>query len=110
MKARVIAATAMLLVACGAAPGRDSARAQSTQQFNSLDQLLAPIALYPDQLLAQILMSASESGEGRRARRVVVEKPEPERQRASGCRSESRVRTELCRVGALSAGRLENGV
>ena len=60
MKTPMIAATAMLLVACGASPDRDSARARSTQQFSTLDQLLAPIALYPDQLLAQILMSASD--------------------------------------------------
>src|SRR3954447_13793081 len=29
-------------------------------QFSSVDQVLAPIALYPDQLLAQILMSAAD--------------------------------------------------
>src|SRR3954453_18650507 len=29
-------------------------------QFTSVDQLLAPVALYPDQLLAQILMSAGD--------------------------------------------------
>jgi hypothetical protein len=46
-------------VACG--PPRDAARAQTGQQPpGTLDQLLAPIALYPDQLLAQILMSAAE--------------------------------------------------
>jgi hypothetical protein len=59
MTYRMMAATVLLLVACG--PPRDAARAQTGQQPpGTLDQLLAPIALYPDQLLAQILMSAGE--------------------------------------------------
>ena len=68
MKTRMIfAATFMLLVACNAPPEQGAVRAQSQpqsqprqqqQQFGSLDQLLAPIALYPDSLLAQILMCA----------------------------------------------------
>ena len=49
----------VLLVACGPSRGQVSARAQS-DQVGTLDQLLAPVALYPDQLLAQILMSASD--------------------------------------------------
>src|SRR5262245_49225684 len=74
MKARVIFAAALTwLVACGS-PREPvaAARAQSTpqqpaaaarpqstqQQFGSLDQLLAPIALYPDTLIAQILLCA----------------------------------------------------
>ena len=65
MTRRVIAATLMLFVAC--APSRDQASAQTTQAApaaplptGTLDQLLAPIALYPDQLLAQMLMSATD--------------------------------------------------
>jgi hypothetical protein len=71
MTTRLIAGTVMLLVACG--PPQDGAAAQSGQTAKpaqaaaaaplptgSLDQLLAPIALYPDQLLAQMLMSASD--------------------------------------------------
>jgi len=57
MKTRVIAATLVVLVACGTPKEPVAARAQS-QQMGSLDQLLAPVALYPDSLLAQILMSA----------------------------------------------------
>src|SRR5262245_23881177 len=61
MKARIIfAATVVMLIACGAPREQAAVRAQASQQFSSLDQLLAPIALYPDQLLAQILMSASD--------------------------------------------------
>src|SRR4029453_9673804 len=56
----IVVATLALLAACGAPPTPLSARAQSAQQFGSVDQLLAPIALYPDALLAQILMSASD--------------------------------------------------
>jgi uncharacterized protein DUF3300 len=45
---------AMLFVACGTA-----ARPQTTQPATgTLDQMLAPIALYPDPLLAQMMMSA----------------------------------------------------
>jgi uncharacterized protein DUF3300 len=50
----------VLFVACGPSRGQASARAQSDPRFDTLDQLLAPVALYPDQLLAQILMSASD--------------------------------------------------
>mgnify|MGYP003580365481 CR=1 FL=1 len=52
----MIAAAVVLFVACGS-----PARAQTAQQpTDTLDQLLAPIALYPDQLLAQMLMSATD--------------------------------------------------
>ena len=62
MAKSMIAAMMVLLVACGS-----PARNQTAQQpavaaplpTGTLDQLLAPIALYPDPLLAQILMSAS---------------------------------------------------
>src|SRR5215510_5308557 len=63
MNARVIVALLVALVACSAPPERGSVRAQSATpatQFSSVDQLLAPIALYPDQLLAQILISAGD--------------------------------------------------
>jgi hypothetical protein len=59
-KRAVVAVTLALLTACGSSPAPISARAQSAQQFSSVDQLLAPIALYPDALLAQILLSASD--------------------------------------------------
>ena len=63
MNRRVIAATLMLFVAC--APARDEAAGAQAQPAaplptGTLDQLLAPIALYPDQLLAQMLMSAND--------------------------------------------------
>src|SRR4029077_5371437 len=60
-KRPIVAVTLALLTGCGSSPAPIAARAaQSAQQFSSVDQLLAPIALYPDQLLAQILLSASE--------------------------------------------------
>jgi Protein of unknown function (DUF3300) len=65
MTTRLIAATVMLFVAC--APPQDQIAAQAAQApaasplpTGTLDQLLAPIALYPDQLLAQMLMSATD--------------------------------------------------
>ncbi len=54
MAKRLIALMAVLFVACGTA-----ARPQTTQPATgTLDQMLAPIALYPDPLLAQMMMSA----------------------------------------------------
>ena len=57
-----MAATIVLLVACG--PPREPVAAQAAQAAplptGTLDELLAPIALYPDPLLAQMLMSASD--------------------------------------------------
>jgi hypothetical protein len=60
----IVAATLILLGACSGPREQVSAQAQSgqpsAQQYDSLDQLLAPIALYPDSLLAQILMGAAD--------------------------------------------------
>lgn len=63
MKMRIIAASLVLFVACSPARDQVAASAQTTQQLptQTLDQLLAPIALYPDALLAQILMSAQDA-------------------------------------------------
>jgi Protein of unknown function (DUF3300) len=47
-------------VACGTTPNGVGAATQSRQPPGNIDELLAPIALYPDQLLAQILLSASD--------------------------------------------------
>ena len=62
MAKSMIAAMMVLLVACGS-PARNQPAPQpaiaAPLPTGTLDQLLAPIALYPDQLLAQILMSAS---------------------------------------------------
>jgi hypothetical protein len=55
---RIIAAAMVLLTACGTAKNQDPAKPQSLKQMGSADQLLAPVALYPDQLIAQILISA----------------------------------------------------
>ncbi len=64
MTGRLIAATVVLFVACGAPRDQIAAGAQAAQASQpatgTLDGLLAPIALYPDQLLAQMLMSATD--------------------------------------------------
>jgi hypothetical protein len=58
---RVLAVAIVVLVACQSRQERISVSAQTTPyQTGSLDQILAPIALYPDSLLAQMLMSASD--------------------------------------------------
>ena len=58
MTIRMIAAAVLLCVACGS----PRSQAQTTQGPNdaALDQMLASIALYPDPLLAQMLMSATD--------------------------------------------------
>jgi Protein of unknown function (DUF3300) len=58
----MIAATLMLFVACSPSKDQTASGTQSSAQLptGTLDQLLAPIALYPDSLLAQILMSAQD--------------------------------------------------
>ena len=64
MTTRLIAATVVLFVACGPPRDQIAAGAQAAQASplptGTLDQLLAPIALYPDSLLAQMLMSATD--------------------------------------------------
>jgi hypothetical protein len=64
MTRRLIAVTVVLFVACSSPPEQIAARAQTAQASplptGTLDQLLAPIALYPDSLLAQMLMSAAD--------------------------------------------------
>ena len=57
---RVIVAV-LLLVGCESRRERVTASAQTNPyQTGSLDQILAPIALYPDSLLAQMLMSSTD--------------------------------------------------
>jgi hypothetical protein len=67
MTNHIVAATALFLVACGSPHGEAAPRAQTAQtpqtakaSTAALDQALAPIALYPDSLLAQMLMSATD--------------------------------------------------
>jgi hypothetical protein len=62
MTPRPIIGTVLLIVALSAALSQTSARAAAVQssQGTSIDTLLAPIALYPDALIAQILLSASD--------------------------------------------------
>ena len=58
---RVVAAAILLLMACGSPRGESATRPQSAEPpTGTLEQVLAPIALYPDSLLAQMLMSATE--------------------------------------------------
>ena len=70
MTRRLIAATVVLFVACGprqepiaagaqAAPAAQAAAPATPLPMGTLDELLAPVALYPDPLLAQMLMSAT---------------------------------------------------
>jgi len=55
----VLTVSAVLFVACGSPKDQAAPQAQAGPPSGTLDQLLAPIALYPDPLLAQMLMSAT---------------------------------------------------
>ena len=62
MRTRIIAAALVLSVACSQSQNQGNSAPQTSQQLPTatLEQLLAPIALYPDPLLAQMLMSAQD--------------------------------------------------
>src|SRR5262245_30198216 len=75
MRNLVVPAIVSLLLAASGAPPYDAAAmqtgaaqksasppAKATASAAELDRLLAPIALYPDQLLAQMLLSATNPG------------------------------------------------
>src|SRR4051812_24211509 len=67
----VLAATGLIVRSMGpshsVAPRAHGAAAfQTTKAPASIDELVAPIALYPDQLLAQMLMCASDPDSVRR--------------------------------------------
>ena len=59
-----------------------------------LDRLLAPVALYPDPLLGQILLCSQNPVEGGCAGRMAG-RPVAQGQRAAGCRGEVGLRAEL---------------
>src|SRR5215831_17761792 len=62
MRTRFIVAAAIFLMACGGSKNQAPAKAQTQSALppGSLDSLLAPVALYPDALLAQILQCAQD--------------------------------------------------
>src|SRR6186713_2589605 len=61
MNRRLIAVALVMTVACGRSPSPVTSGTQNAPlPTGTVDQLLAPIALYPDQLLAQMLMSAAD--------------------------------------------------
>ena len=65
MTRRLTVAIFVVFVACGPPRDQVAAGAQAAQAAplptGTLDELLAPIALYPDSLLAQMLMSATDA-------------------------------------------------
>jgi hypothetical protein len=67
----------------------------------ALDKLLAPVALYPDALLGQVLMCSMSPFSSRRAGQVVAGQPDPQRQRRSGRGAEGGFRPQLCRLELL---------
>ena len=113
MTRRLIAVTVVLFVACGPSRGQVAAGAQAAQATplptGTLDELLAPIALYPDSLLAQMLMSATDPAKITELDKWLKANQNAERHAASGRRGQGRVRCELRGVGALPSSRGEDG-
>ena len=62
MRTRFIVAAAILLMACGGSKNQAPTKVQTQSALppGSVDALLAPVALYPDALLAQILQCAQD--------------------------------------------------
>ena len=76
-------------------PRRRPAPAAKPVAPAELDRLLAPVALYPDSLLAQILQCAQKPWKGGCAGRVDGRPAGAQGQRAAGCRGEVGLRAEL---------------
>ena len=69
--------TVIVILSPGWAQSQDNSGSSSTQNFNQeeLAQMLAPIALYPDALLSQVLMAASYPFEVVEADRFLANNP-----------------------------------
>ena len=70
-----------------------------------VDGLLAPVALYPDQLLAQMLLCATTPASVDRARQVAEDQSAVQGDGAAGCREAGGIRAQLRRARAVPAGR-----
>ena len=78
-------------------------------QFTSVDQLVAPIALYPDQLLAQMLMSASDPAEGHRARQWLKANPKLKGTPLQDAAVKAGFEPSFVALGAVPSSRGEDG-
>ena len=83
-----------MLAAAVALPLRAFAQEPAPFKKEEIEQLVAPIALYPDSLVAQILMASTYPLEVVEAARWVKANPERQGQGARGraCRSRSGIR------------------
>ncbi len=72
---RIILVALFALGTCAAVPAEAQPAPGSTYSQDELDQLLAPIALYPDQLLTQVLIAATYPLEVVEAARFVRRNP-----------------------------------
>ena len=90
----------------GAAPAAKAVPAAGAAAFSQqeLEQLVAPIALYPDSLLAQVLMASTYPLEVVEAARWVEGEPEAQGQGARGRAAEADVGPEREVAGRVPAG------
>ena len=94
--------------AASAAPMAQAAQSGGALDPAYLDKLLAPVALYPDQLLAQMLLC---SGNARKVGELSawLKKSEAQGQRAAAGRREGGLRAQLRGAGSLPAGGRSHG-
>ena len=93
-------------------PGEPQAGAASNKPAPSaadLDLLLAPVALYPDPLLAQMLLSASDPPKVKELNTWLKSNQNLKGTAAAGRGGEGRLRAELRGTGAVSADREHDG-
>ena len=102
MRTFILAVSAALMLTGSGAPLLTGAASSSQEPLPAdLDRLLAPIALYPDQLLAQMLMCATDPVGVKALDDFLKSQCDAQGDRAAGCRGEGQVRTELRGAGAF---------
>ena len=75
----------------------------------SIDQLTAPIALYPDALIFQIMPASTNIEKVKSFAAWLGKNAKLEGERASRCRSESRLRCPVRRAGTVPTSRSDDG-
>ena len=107
----VLAIVAVLLLHGAGAPRFDEAPALAASRATAdeLDRLLAPIALYPDQLLAQMLLSAANPGKVAALNEWLASHESAKGTELQDAATKSGFEPSFVALGALSTGRGHDG-
>ncbi len=105
---RVVVVVLAALMACQWVSGSVS-HAQAVPTGDQLTQLVAPIALYPDTLLAQICAASTDPQQIIDADNWVKQNQGLQGAGVAGCGSKGWVRSGFCVAGDLSAGAGHDG-